>query len=208
MVTEVGGRDPARLVIYLHEAGLDMRAARFLPVVRTLAECGAWVVLPELPLHGRRSGDVRYDPDIHRLEVVDKVAYEVSTLLDTVDASECTVVGGSLGGLCAMAAAVRDRRVRRVGSFLAPFFWSPMWTGYDVVAHRDPGRNISSLLDRDILMVFGGDDGWTAGLDLPAMSGRFETVVLDGHGHQQSDELAATLASWYSKSLTEGVCEA
>ena len=198
------------LLIYLHEAGLDSRMAACTPVVRKLAARGVNVVIPELPGHGERRWPGGYSAEEHRLRVVDRASREVGALLDRFGAAECAVVGGSLGGLCAVAAAVRDPRVRRVCSFLAPLFWPPSWTcaGSVRLADCDPRRNIARLLDRDMLLIAAENDRWGT---LPVASdgadtgrwatagGTLATVLLPGHGHRQSEALASAVLNWYSR---------
>jgi pimeloyl-ACP methyl ester carboxylesterase len=211
---ELGTRDPDRLVVYLHEAGLDIRSARHLPTIRALAHRGAWVVLPELPLHGARLGAESggYDRERDRLWVVEAASREVGQLLASLAASTCTVVGGSLGGLCALAAAVRLPQIRRVSSFLAPFGWRRgwRWARSAGLLACDPARNVHTLLDRDVLQVFGQYDRWAkppaARVCDPtrwtAAGGRLSTVVLPGHGHRHSAVIAATVAEWYGDGRT------
>lgn len=198
---EVGRPDPERLVIYLHEAGVDARAARHLPVVRALAAAGAWLVLPELPLHGTRvpAGEA-YAAARDRLRVVEAVTRETVALLDALEVPRCTVVGGSLGGLCALAAAVRDPRIRRVGCFLAPYGFrrSWRWARASRLVACDPARNPGSLLDRDVLLVYGQRDAWARPPARPPGEGRFGVIVVPGQGHAHTDSIATHIGHWYT----------
>jgi hypothetical protein len=200
------------LTVYLHEAGIDQAIARRTPVALALRTIGVDLSVPELPGHGARTGDQPYDRRAHRVATVTTVAREVTDLLTTCRAGSATVVGGSLGGLCAIASAVGDNRVRRIGVWSAPLFWNPGWPGADApgAAWCDPARHIDRIYDRDVLLVLGGTDRWTAPerilSTLPAAErfadagGRLTVEVLAGHGHFQSTAIAERITSWLAGS--------
>lgn len=208
----VGGGLP---VVYFHEAKLDIRHALLTPVPRALLARGVRLIIPELPMHGTRQCAGEYCAEDHRLAVVDAAAKEAALLLDHLDVAECAVIGGSLGGLCAMAAAVRDRRIRRVCTFLAPMFWRPQWTGASrpEFARSDPGRHLEDLMNRDILLITAEKDGWARPPTLSdpqvgperwaACGGRLECVDLPDHGHRQSARIAQAASCWYHRSVIE-----
>lgn len=205
---ELGHAESSPPVIYLHEAGIDIRHAARLPVVTSIVGEGGRVILPELPLHGARTGSRPYSAELDRLEVVDHVSREISGLLDELGDPEYTVVGGSLGGLCAIACAIREPRVGQLAAFLAPFNWDPRWRQVDseALASCNPRLHAATLLDREVLLVHGQADRWAPppnlGVDVPhpeawaAAGGKLDVAILDHHPHRHSERVAARIAAW------------
>jgi pimeloyl-ACP methyl ester carboxylesterase len=199
------GPSDVTALLYLHEAGLDIGHAARTPVVRALRARGLRVVLPELPRHGSRAGVRPYDRDRDRIAVIGQLAMETPALLDRLGLATCTLIGGSLGGLCALAAAVREPRVRRVGCFSTPLVWPRRW--FDrcpgEMAAVAPNHNLLALADRDVFLVRGSADTWSEDAGRAASSvswgragGALHRVVIAGHGHAQTLRVGELLANW------------
>jgi pimeloyl-ACP methyl ester carboxylesterase len=198
-------------VVYLHEAGIDRAVARRTPVALAARAAGLDVAVPELPGHGLRARDQDYDRNAQRIATVTTVAREVAALLSgqgAQGARGAAVLGGSLGGLCAIASAIGDARVRRVAVWLTPLFWSADWPGADSVdaAAYDPARHVERLLRLDLLMLLGENDAWASPAPIlrtvpdsrrfSRAGGRLTVEVLAGHGHVQSPVIADRVVRW------------
>ncbi|QGG95338.1 alpha/beta fold hydrolase [Actinomarinicola tropica] len=87
--------------------------------------------LPELRVvrYDRRGyGDSRLDPQGHPWPVPASVDEHVADLLDVLDGTPSVVVGHSMGGTIALAAAARHPdAVLAVGAFESPRPWVPWW---------------------------------------------------------------------------------
>lgn len=105
-----------RFVVAYYGAHMNKRVMSKLAYIRRLVENGFSVIIPELYKHGERMEPQPYNPQKDRLEVAVRAANEIYPLLHYFlhDNERCQVIGGSLGGLCAFAAAVQEPRIKTI----------------------------------------------------------------------------------------------
>src|SRR5436853_2184922 len=95
-----GGRDfdPALpLVVFVHGAGLDHTV--FAGLARWFAHRGCGVLAPDLPGHGRSSGEP--------LHSIGAMADWLAALIERAGASNIRLIGHSMGSLIALETAAR-----------------------------------------------------------------------------------------------------
>lgn len=95
-----GGKAPdptLPLIVFLHGAGFDHTV--WLLLVRRFAHCGAALLAPDLPGHGRSAGAP--------LRSIDEMADWTAALIAAVGAQRASLIGHSMGSLIALETAAR-----------------------------------------------------------------------------------------------------
>lgn len=160
-----GEKVHSKLVVVYHGAFMKKELLLKYEYVQKLVKRGCFLVIPELPMHGeRRDGEI-YEPERDRLSVAFKAGSEITTLLDEFanKTSSCSCIGGSLGGLCALAAALSDARISAVacyGTYLSWSLFKKEEEFYHELLDFDVLYRPEILANRRLLYMVGEKDKW------------------------------------------------
>jgi hypothetical protein len=182
-----------------------------------LCKHGLGVLIPDLPMHGERCTDVTYNRDVHRLRVAGTMARELPGLLDAVGARSAITIGGSLGGLCALAGPRTSERVRTVVAYMTRVAWRSFpSTGYDedrrTVLELDPVTSPDAFVGCNVLLVFGEEDRWASPrqelVELEPIrtaiargGGKLTITIIPRTGHRLPPTYESKLAAWVTTHL-------
>lgn len=181
------GKDERKRLVVLYHAYLDTKEF-MLNFAYKLAEIGFLAVAVDLDRHGERANYNKKFPWQEFYNTIFRTAQEINTIIDYFVANgnaqngNVTVLGTSLGGLTAFAAAIRDERVCNIATILASanfpqlarvgqtstlkrFFSDNICNKDDYIENvekmsviYDPYYNISSLPPKRIFMINGTVD--------------------------------------------------
>lgn len=200
-----------RYIISFYGAGMHKELVPRFYHIRELVNKGYKVLIPELYKHGERV-ESGYNKASDRLEVAKRAADEAVMVLDHFlgPKDTCSAIGGSLGGLCALASAVRDSRIKAMTVYTSFFSWSH-WADSSAFSSYNPGVNYPLLADRKLKVLLGELDNWAcpdfvwSGIEpLSTMidsqsGGELQFEVIKGCGHQLTVQMEKKLIEWITE---------
>ncbi len=218
LLTEPTEKQAGRWAVLFHSAYECKEQMGESTFASLLSKQGFGVLIPDLPMHGERCADVPYNRDLHRLRVAGAMATELPRLLDAVGATSAMAIGGSLGGLCALAGLTTSEQVRVVVAYMTRVAWQPLAADGDeedrrIACDLDPVRSAAAFADRKVLIVLGEDDGWASpGEVFPELEpiraaataggGELAFEVIPRTGHWLPPAFSGRLVTWAASRLS------